>query len=93
MYTKKFPKSDRYTLGQKVFSTLLDILTIVMKAEYLPREKKKFTLLEISPHLDMVKILIRLSYSLQIVTDKDYIRLETEVEEIGKMLGGWIRSL
>lgn len=64
-----------------------------MKAEYLSKEKKKEALLEISPHFDTVKILIRLSRNLDIIPEHEYIKLEENLQEIGKMLGGWIRSL
>ena len=64
-----------------------------MKAEYLSGEKKKQALLEISPLFDTVKILIRLTHNLSIIPEHEYIKLEENLQEIGKMLGGWIRSL
>ena len=92
-YSKTFPKSDRHTIGQKVFSELLDLLTAIMKAEYLPKETKKTVLRQAAPALDRVKILIRLCLSCEIIPEWDYATLETQLQDIGKQLGGWIRSL
>ena len=36
---------------------------------------------------------MRLSYETKSIDIKKYIELEKQLNEIGKMLGGWIRSL
>ncbi len=87
------PKLDRYTIGQKVFELLLEIIANIMAAQYQHGARKKQTLVEISPKLNTIKILVRLTHSLDIIPQKQYISLEQELNEIGKMLGGWIKSL
>jgi len=53
---------------------------------------KTVVLQQISIKLDLLKILLRLSKDSQSITDKKYIELETILQEIGRMLGGWIRA-
>ena len=93
VHTKRLPKLDRYTIGQKVFELLVEMLVLVMQAQYKYAQEKLPALKNIIPLLDTVKILIRLAYKLQILEEPNYIRYESELNEIGKMLGGWIRHL
>jgi hypothetical protein len=39
-----------------------------------------------------LKILLRLSKDNQCLREKDYLSLQDHLQEIGKMLGGWIRA-
>jgi len=91
--TKKFPKSDRYTLGEKISSQLLDALILIHQARFEKKFKKIETLEKASVSFDSVKILIRMTHTLEIIEQKSYIKLENDLQNIGRMLGGWIRSL
>jgi len=93
VHTKKIPKFDRYTIGEKVFDLLLEITTDTRTAEYQSAMDKRLTLEKISRKINSVKILVRLTNSLQIIDEKIYIKMESDLQEIGRMLGGWIRSL
>lgn len=85
-----FPKTKRYTLGQKLDSLTLEIIELLFS---IPTSSSKTTILQqISIKLDLLKILLRLSKDNQSITDKRYLELQAILQEIGKMLGGWIRS-
>lgn len=64
-----------------------------MTAEYQRDEQKRETLTNLSPLINTVKILIRLSHNIDILSEKEYIWCQSELQEIGNMLGGWIRSI
>lgn len=42
--------------------------------------------------LDLLKVLLRLSKDTQAINDREYLELQEILAEIGRMLGGWIRS-
>ena len=42
---------------------------------------------------DLLKYLIRLAYETKSINDKKYLLLEEKAIEIGKMIGGWIKSI
>jgi len=88
-----FPKQERYTIGQRIEQTLLDALEFTLSATYLQRQIKIPILRRASDKTDLLKYLIRLAYETHSINIKRYIVLEREVVEIGKMLGGWIRSI
>lgn len=87
------PKKDRYVLGSKCESVLLEILEGIIIATNLSKSEKLPILIKASTKLDVLKILFRLGKDLRIIERKKYLLLEASVQEIGKMLGGWIRSL
>jgi len=53
---------------------------------------KTETLYKISNKIDLLKILLRLAKDTQAFTNKSYLELSEMLQEIGKMLGGWIRA-
>ena len=87
-----FPKKDRYTLGQKCENCILEVLDGLMVAAQSPKDKKLQVLENVSNKLDMLKVFIRLLSDLKILNEKRYIYCQGYIQEIGKMLGGWIKS-
>lgn len=86
------PKQDRYTLWQKCDNLLLDVLEGVMIAGQTSKLAKLPTLETASARLNLLRVFIRLLSDVKAVDNKQYISLQTEVDEIGRMLGGWIKS-
>ncbi|MDD4107010.1 MAG: diversity-generating retroelement protein Avd [Candidatus Shapirobacteria bacterium] len=87
-----FPKKDRFTIGQRIENTILDILENIIAASQLSKLEKVPTLQKASIKLDVLKILIRCCKDLKIMDNKKYLTFESQVIEIGKMLGGWIKA-
>jgi hypothetical protein len=85
-----FPKTKRYTLGQKLDNISLDIIELLFS---IPTSANKISILQImSVKIDLLKVLLRLSKDTQTLNNKEYLELQTILAEIGKMLGGWIKS-
>ena len=88
---EKMPKRDKYSLGQKLETTTLDLLEILITASN-TKEEKLIWLNKASTKIDLLKILVRLSFEIKSIDQKKYLKLEKILQEIGKMIGGWIRS-
>lgn len=68
----------------------LEILELLFA---IPQSSNKLLILQkMSVKLDLLKILVRLSKDTQAISDKNYLKLQGYLQEIGKMLGGWIKS-
>ena len=91
-YLPTFPKKDRYTLGQKCENILLDLIEAIMLASSLSKQEKPPILKQASLKLDLLKVLFRLGKDLKILDNKKYLVLEGYLQEIGRMLGGWIKT-
>ena len=89
----KFPKTEKHSLGIEIEKNILQILKQLIFCSASDPASKRTKLPEISVNLDLLKILIRLSYDIKATDLKAYIRLQEELQKIGRMLGGWIRSL
>jgi hypothetical protein len=90
---KGVPKMERHSLWQKVETTTLDALESILKTGYLSPEKRTEHLLRASLQIDMLRLFIRLSFDIKAINQKSYMALQEAVDEIGRMLGGWIKSL
>lgn len=86
-------KLDRYTLWERCENMTLDVLELLMIA--VQRQKPdKYKALELaSAKLNVLRVLIRLAKDTKTIDAKKYISLETLIDEVGRMLGGWIKSL
>jgi hypothetical protein len=90
---KSVPKTDRYTIWLKCENTTLEILELLLKASYLEPMLRLETAKQTSVYVDKLKILIRLCFETNVISKKCYISLQAKLDEIGRMLGGWIKSL
>ncbi len=86
------PKQDRYTLWQKCESLLIDVLEGILFASQQSKQAKLPTLERTSVKLNFLKVCIRLMKDIKAIDSKRYITLEASLDEIGRMLGGWIKS-
>jgi len=85
----RFPKTQRFVLGQQVENTVLNLLKLIIQAN---AERNKLPYLkQLSIELDKLRILVRLSKDLRFLSIKQYEFAVNKINEIGKMLGGWIK--
>jgi len=88
-----FPKNKRYTLGQKIDQITVEIIELTITAGYLPREQKLPVLQKISTKLEVLKILLRTALETKCINNNKYQPLAFQTFEIGRMLGGWIKTV
>ncbi|PJC24651.1 hypothetical protein CO057_01755 [Candidatus Uhrbacteria bacterium CG_4_9_14_0_2_um_filter_41_50] len=92
-YYASIPKTHRYTLGDKIDSLLVETIEATATAGFLERsEKIPFIRLAIRK-LDTVKILLLVLWETKSLDNKKYIALSEELNEVGRMLGGWYGQL
>ena len=89
---KTIPKMERFTLWQKCEDTVLNILEGLIRVGYLPQEARPTKLVSISAEIDMLRVFLRLSFDVKALTQKKALPLQEKLDEIGRMLGGWIKS-
>ena len=82
----------RYTLWQKCENTTLAILEAIIETNYQREAERLNSLHTISNKLDLLKVLIRLAKETRTINDKQYIEVQAIIQEVGKMIGGWIKS-
>jgi four helix bundle protein len=87
--TKLFPKSQRFLMAERLEKTIIEILENIIQAN--EAQDKVPYLKKLSASLERIRILIRLSKDLTYISLKKYERLSENINEIGKMCGGWLK--
>lgn len=90
-YYLRIPKTKRYTLWNRCEKAVLAILEGIIAAGHYFGPKQLETLQAMSIELDMLKVFVRLAKETRCIDSKQYLEIETKIQEIGKMLGGWIK--
>jgi len=88
----KVSKADRYTIFQKCDNLILELLENLLEASQLYKSQKLSALEKASHKLSLMRIFVRLLKDVGSIDLKTYTLLEERIDEIGRMLGGWIRS-
>src|SRR5574338_1403986 len=92
-YHNRIPKSERYTLWQKCENTALDLIEAVIETSHQKGQQRLNLLYIISNKLDLLKVLIRLAKETRTIDNTQYLAIQAILQEIGKMVGGWIKSV
>jgi hypothetical protein len=64
-----------------------------LSASYKQKFEKVAVLEKVSLNLNVLRILLRLMKEIKTIDNKKYTTFEEILDEIGRMLGGWMRSL
>ncbi len=86
----KFPRDHKFTLGDRILSRLLDVQECCVLAYY--GKDKAGPLTEANLQLEMGRHLARLAHDLKLVSPHQYEVLAGKMEEVGRMVGGWLRA-
>ncbi len=86
----KFPKDQKFVLGQRLENKVLDILNLIIKANSKLAKEEYFY--AISLGLDEARVYVRLSKDLRFISIKQYEVFALRLNEIGKLFGGWAGS-
>ena len=88
--TDSFPKKARFTFSDRLVSLALNIVEDLVEARY--SKNKKLILRRINMNLEKMRMLIRISYEIRLISRKNYEHASRDINEVGKMLGGWMKQ-
>ncbi len=89
---RTIPRSERYSLWMRCEDGTLAVLEDLLSVGYMPTSERADFLTKTGIRLDRIRVLLRLSHDIKILNQKKYIAVQTQLDEIGRMLGGWIKS-
>ena len=87
----QFPKSEKFALVTDIKHSMDILLSRCIEAQ--KRYYKKTTLQDMDVEVMKLRAYIRLSFQLGFLPVKKYEIWSEKMVEIGKMLGGWIKSV
>ncbi|MBU1896165.1 diversity-generating retroelement protein Avd [Myxococcota bacterium] len=90
--TSKFPKAIRFTLARRIEDAALDAMEGLTRARYAQGRATAPILAEVDGSLARVRVLLRLAYRRRHLSHGAYEALSAQIDEVGRMLGGWRRG-
>ena len=88
---ERFPRAHRFTLGDRLVARALDLHESLLHASY--AQVKHEALERCGEHLNTLRHLLRLAKDLDLIGIEPYGYAAEKLEEIGRMAGGWRKSL
>ena len=86
----QFPKSEKYAMGADIKRCLHEMMELEIEAQ--KKYYKKTTLQNLDVALAKVRVYTRVAHDLGFLQTKKYENWTAMNVEIGKMIGGWIKS-
>lgn len=87
------PKGSRYTIGTRIETIFLDLLEKTYVSYFTEKETKAARVAECVLTLDSLKFLLSIAWDAQLLSHTQYKDISLKLAEIGKMFGGWRKSL
>ncbi len=86
----KFPKNVRFNLADRLTNISLDVLESIIEAIY--AKQKADTLRKANLYMEKNRALLQISVDKKYISIGQYEHISGEINEAGKMIGGWIKS-
>ena len=91
--TRRFTASFRHNLTQYINQILLDGLCLLSELPYRRVSDKKAGLQRLDILITQLRVLLRQCYAQKALGERKYSFHQSRINEIGKMLGGWLKYL
>lgn len=104
IYLNHFPKYEKYGLAQQIRITAYEMYGLIIEAQ--KRYAKKTTLTNLDIKHEQMRMLVRLAHGLgyfgfkagakqgvktgEDIADHRYLAISRLIDELGRMIGGWI---
>ena len=89
-HTGKFPRNHRFVLGERIERNLYDLLEMLIRAKY--TRQRQPLLEQANLTLEILRFQMRLAKDLQCLKVDSYAFAAKAIDEVGKLVGGWVKS-
>ena len=86
----KLPRSQKFLLGDRMQGTALDVLERLIEATY--SKAREQHLGEANLGIEKLRFLFRICVELHYIDLRRYEHAARTLDEIGRMVGGWIKA-
>lgn len=88
----KFPKAQRFIVTQRITNALLDFHEAITEANVQRDAERILHLRHADACLVKLRLYLRLAYQWGWLREGQYAHVSGMIEEIGRLLGGWIKQ-
>jgi hypothetical protein len=88
--TVKFPRQHRFVMAETLQRTALAFQDLVVEASFTQQPMERLKQADMNLH--KLRIYLRLSHDLKLLSAGQYRHVVKMIDEIGRLLGGWMRA-
>ena len=93
-YLVNIKRVDRYTIGARVDELFLSFLEQIFRASFSSDKFEKLSCISSAiAKGDLLAFILQITWEEKIIDSKKYSKLILNLDEIGRMLGGWKRTI
>jgi hypothetical protein len=86
----KFPRSQKFTVGDRIQALALDVLEALIAATY-TRDRAQY-LRQGNLGIEKLRFLLRLAAELRLLDRRRYEHAARMLDETGRLIGGWMKA-
>jgi 23S rRNA-intervening sequence protein len=87
---EKFPRTQKFLLGDRIQTTALDVLECLIEATY--TRDRKGHLSRANLGIEKLRFFFRLAVELNYLDRRRYQHAARTLDEIGRLIGGWAKA-
>lgn len=87
----KFPQAEKFALSQDIKNAFYSLLQAIVLANEMPRKRRMYQD-DIDAYLSLLIVLFNIAKTRNYISEKKNMLIQDRIEEIGRMVGGWIKS-
>jgi len=87
---EKFPRSQKFLLGDRIQTTALDVLERLIEATYTKERRRLLAAANLG--IEKLRFQFRLAADLRCLDQRRYEHAARSLDEIGRLIGGWRKA-
>jgi len=91
--TSRFPKNLKFSLADRIQQLASELMELVVEAYFTSPEHKKPMLVKANIKVELLRRYLRVAFELGVFTSSVLLRMQEPLDEIGRMIGGWMKKL
>jgi len=91
-HTESFPKSERFRMGKRIEDSAFSFYELLIEATRSTKQKRQL-LIRADVELEKLRLYVRMSQQRKLTKAAQYNFAAKSLVEIGKLLGGWLKTM
>ena len=89
-HVARFPRSHKFTVGDRLATRLQDLFDLLVRAKF--HRERQALLEQVNLELELLRLQLRMAKDLKCLPIESYGFASRSVDEVGRMVGGWIKT-
>lgn len=87
---EKFPRSQKFLLGDRIQSTALDVVERLIEATYTRARRPALQAANLG--IEKLRVLFRMATEMRYLDERRYEHAARSLDEVGRLVGGWMKA-